>query len=59
MFGYSVGHVSEMKMVFGEDFPVICRRGFDTGDQCHLELVSTLWVHKEVELRETYMHVGG
>lgn len=43
MFGHSVGLASEMKTDFGEDFPVICRRGFGTGDQCHLELVFTLW----------------
>lgn len=59
MFGHSVGLASEMKKVFGEDFPVNCRRGFGTGDQCHLELVSTLWEHRGVELGERYMHFGG
>lgn len=59
MFGHSVGLATEMKKVFGEDFPVNCRRGFGTGDQCHLEPVSTLWEHKGVELGERYMHFGG
>lgn len=59
MFGHSVGLVSEIKRVLWEDFPVICRRGFGTGDQCHLELVSILWEHRGVELRERYMCFGG
>lgn len=59
MFGHTVGLVSEMKRVFGEDFPVRCRRGVGTGDQCYLELVSVLWEHKGVELGERYVHFGG
>lgn len=49
MFGHSVGLVSEMKRVLGEGFPVRCRRGFGTSDQCYLELVSTLWQHMCVD----------
>lgn len=58
MSGHSVGLVSEMKRVFGEDFPVRCRRGFGTGDHCYLELVS-IWEHKGIGLGERYVHFGG